>query len=78
ADPICRMPYPWDNEDLDLRSQIKSINMNRLSSDILKRGETRITALNADSVKIERFVKNGLDAFGGKARDGESTFVLKR
>ena len=78
ADPICRMPYPWDNEDKELREEIKRINMNRLSSDILKRGETKITALSADSVKIERTIKNGVDAFGGKARDGESTYILKR
>ena len=78
ADPICRMPYPWDNEDKELREQIAAINMARLSSDVLKRGETRITAVNADTVKVERTIKNGLDAFGGKARDGKSAYVLKR
>lgn len=78
ADPICRMPYPWDNEDLDLRARIRHINQTRLASDILKRGETKITAQNADTVKIERSIINGLDAFGGKARDGKIEYILKR
>ena len=78
ADPICRMPYPWDNEDLALRKDIRDINMRRLSSDILKRGETRITAVNSDTVRIDRYVKDGLDTFGGKARDGKETLLFKR
>ncbi|MBQ4618761.1 MAG: glycoside hydrolase family 13 protein [Clostridia bacterium] len=78
ADPICRMPYPWGNEDLDLRSRISSINQNRLMSNVLKRGETRITAVNSDTVRIDRYIKDGIDAFGAKAESGESSYTLKR
>ena len=78
ADPICRMPYPWGNEDLDLRGRISSINKNRLNSDILKRGETRITAVNSDTVRVDRYIKDGVDAFGAKAESGESSYTLKR
>ena len=42
------------------------------------RGETRITAVNSDTVRIDRYIKDDIDAFGAKAESGESSYTLKR
>jgi len=78
TDPFCRLTYPWDNEDLALRSKIRDINRKRLSSRVLRTGETFVRAVGENKVEVRRFIRNGKDAFGEKASDEEITLNFTR
>ena len=64
ADPFCRRPYPWGHEDKDLRSYVSARFRHRQQSEVLRVGLCSIQALDADTVRITRYLDGTRDALG--------------
>lgn len=68
-DPFCRGSFKWDNMDEELLKGFKKALKTRKERPVLARGFMEIAAIDQDTVLINRFTKNGKDAFGKKLED---------
>ncbi len=69
ADPFSRGTFPWGKEDKTLHKEIKNLFEKRNISAALQTGSLKVYALNQDTLRIVRQIKNSTDVFGKKATD---------
>lgn len=65
SDPFCRKPFPWGQEDTDLQSFVRDELNHRRHSQALRFGHCEVEALDADTIRIVRYL-DGQDALGRK------------
>lgn len=65
-DPFCRRPYPWGEEDTELRQFVMNKLQQRKHSYVLRFGFCDISAPDADSIRIRRYLDGTTDALGHK------------
>ena len=58
SDPDCRRTYPWGREDQDLVEHFKWLGKFYHSHSCLKGGKFRLTAVNDDTLALERYDEN--------------------
>lgn len=63
-DPWNRRPFPWGREDKALTQYISNKLTHRQASDVLKYGLCDISAADADTIVITRYMENGRDGLG--------------
>lgn len=78
ADPDNRKPYPWGRENEEFLSWYKQIGEWRKSHVVLRTGHWQSYDLNEDVYGFERWIKNGVDAFGEAASDERVLFLFNR
>nr|WP_220127239.1 glycoside hydrolase family 13 protein [Halobacillus locisalis] len=78
ADPDNRKPYPWGRENEELLSWYKQIGEWRNSHVVLRTGHWQSYDVNEDVYGFERWIKNGVDAFGKPASDERVLFLFNR
>lgn len=78
TDPFCRAAYPWGREDVEIQEAFRESAQLRENSPALRTGEMRLTAIGEDVLKIERFTRDGVDAFGVSAPVEQRTLYLNR
>ncbi|GHV16290.1 alpha-amylase [Clostridia bacterium] len=78
ADPYNRAPYPWNNSDIELYDWYRTLIKLRNSTPALQTGYFEEVKSSGDVYSYKRYIKNGKDAFGRKAEDGEYLIVLNR
>ena len=76
-DPYCRRPFPWGKEDKALQSYVRAKLNHRRASPVLQTGLCEIEAVGSHSVRIRRYMQDGVDAFGeAAAASGEEVFTV--
>ena len=76
-DPYCRRPFPWGKEDKALQSYVRAKLNHRRASPVLQTGLCEIEAVGSHSVRIRRYMQDGVDAFGEAAAvSGEEVFTV--
>ncbi len=79
SDPFCRMPFPWGKEDTDLQAYAAEKMRAFRDSELLRTGHCEIEALDADTVRIRRFMLDGRNALGEiTAERGDAVFTITR
>ena len=78
GDPYCRKPYPWGKEDTNLRDKLQALISMRKESDVLRLGTLEVFAPHPDVLLISREIRNGKDALGDPAQDGQILFGINR
>lgn len=71
ADPFCRFPYPWGQEDQRILSITRDALSLRASRPMLRRGDVQLLPIDRDTVRIRRFAHAGCDVFGQMLDDAE-------
>ncbi len=69
ADPFCRRPFPWGQEDEQVRALVKEAFQLRHSRPVLKTGFLDIASEGSDTLLIVRSARDGCDAFGNPLKD---------
>ena len=77
-DPFCRRPFPWGKEDKALQAFVAQRLNQRKESKLLKFGLCQVTAEDADTLRIVRYMENGRDALGRKAGNQRQEIVIRR
>ncbi|MBO4924982.1 MAG: glycoside hydrolase family 13 protein [Clostridia bacterium] len=77
-DPFCRGTFPWAGGDRELEEQIRALLLQRRQSPILQTGGLTVSARDADTLVIKRWIEGGTDVFGNSAEDGEITVEITR
>lgn len=78
ADPFCRRPFPWGQMDTSLHDYVAAKLTHHQESDVLRYGHCDVCALDADTLRITRYL-NGTDALGRAThRHAQEVFTLKR
>ncbi|SFG31557.1 4-alpha-glucanotransferase [Halobacillus alkaliphilus] len=78
ADPDNRKPYPWGNEEQDLLKWYKQIGKWRKEHPVLRTGHWKPHDLHEDLFGFERWIDNGVDAFGHEAHDEHMVYLFNR
>ena len=76
-DPYNRKAYPWGHEDLSLRQYVQNKLAHRQRSQVLRSGYCYIEALDDDTVRIIRFLRE-TDVFGKPASAGDREIIQVR
>jgi len=71
ADPFCRHPFPWGQEDAEVMRITREALDLRASRPVLRRGAFSISAVDAETVCIRRFAYSGHDVFGQELEDAD-------
>lgn len=69
ADPFSRGTFPWGKEDKKLQKTIRSLFEKRNKSQALKTGSLNVYAVDENTIRIVRQIKNGKDVFGKGVKD---------
>lgn len=69
ADPFCRGTFPWGKEDRKLQKIIAALFEKRNQSQTLKTGSLKVFALDENTIRIVRQIKDGKDVFGKRAKN---------
>ena len=77
-DPYCRGTFPWDGGDLQLEDAVKQLLWQRRQSAALQTGDLRVEALDADTLRIIREIRDDRDLFGKPAKNEKVTVDIKR
>ncbi|RWZ58719.1 glycoside hydrolase family 13 protein [Halobacillus fulvus] len=78
ADPDNRKPYPWGRENEELLSWYKQLGEWRKKHKVLRTGNWESFSLNEDVYGFERWIENGVDAFGDKVHDERMIYLFNR
>ena len=79
GDPFCRRTYPWGQEDEELRSYVRHKLTHRRHSTVLRYGFCEVQAVDADTLRIRRYLDGKQDALGHKtAVCGEEILTIRR
>ena len=78
GDPFCRGTYPWNNINQEIHAAYVNAIQRRNTSDVLRSGLYRLTTPDPDVVILERFYRNGQDAFGNPAHGEPFALALNR
>lgn len=76
-DPFCRRPFPWGKEDKDLQEYVAGKLNHRKSSAVLKYGHCEVSAEDADTLRVVRYL-DGTDGLGRKAGKQREEILLRR
>ena len=68
-DPYCRGPFPWQGGDEALHDRIKTLLWQRRHSPAMQTGTLRVEAVDKDTLRVIREIRNGQDIFGYPAQD---------
>ncbi|MBR6029868.1 MAG: glycoside hydrolase family 13 protein [Clostridia bacterium] len=78
-DPYNRKPFPWGHEDQELQKYVSARLSHHRESEVLQRGWCEISAPDADTVRIERFLEGDTDALGQRTHArGREVFTIRR
>ena len=79
SDPFCRMPFPWGKEDTDLQAYVRKKMREHRDSEVLRTGHCEIEAIDADTVRIRRFMLDGRDGLGQPTKEqAEKVYTIRR
>ena len=77
ADPFCRGTFPWGNEDAEIMQITREALALRAARPVLRRGGFVLTALDRDTICIQRFAHAGHDVFGQALEDEDYQVVIR-
>ena len=78
ADPWNRAPMNWDDPDEKLLEGVSKLLAKRRATPALQTGFLRVDAVDADTLRVTRFGKDGADVFGDPLSDKEVTVKISR
>ena len=78
-DPFNRKPFPWGHEDTELQRYVAARLTHHRESAVLQTGWCDISAPDADTVRIERYMNGAADALGKKTKStAREVFTIRR
>ena len=75
ADPFCRRPYPWGNEDAELLAHYRRITEVRSKNEVFEKGLTAFASPHKDVFVIARML-DGREAFAAVNRGAARSVTL--
>ena len=78
SDPFCRGTFPWGKEDAALQSQVRALLQARRQSPALQTGTLEVNAVDADTLRIVREIRDGRDVFGKPAANERAEIEIRR
>ena len=78
ADPWNRAPMSWDDMDEKLRDSVSELLHRRRETPVLQTGFLRVEAVDADTLRVTRYLKDGKDVFGAEPGGRDVTVRVSR
>ena len=78
ADPWTRAPMSWDDMDEKLRDSVSELLHRRRETPVLQTGFLRVEAVDADTLRVTRYLKDGKDVFGAEPGGRDVTVRVSR
>ena len=76
-DPFCRAFYPWGRQDTELVEHFQQALQMRADNPVLRTGFLRMGAVGEDTLVVERYLQDGLDAFGQRVTRGQRKMQIE-
>ena len=78
ADPWNRAPMNWDEPDEKLLEGVRALLIKRRKTPVLQTGYLEVEAVDADTLRITRYAKDGKDVFGEPLAGKDSVVKVSR
>ncbi len=78
ADPWNRAPMAWDDADERLHDEIAALLTQRRKTPVLQTGFLRVEAVDEDTLRVTRYLEDGVDVFGEKVKGKDVTVRIRR